>query len=346
MLAIIFGILVTILILYISKDIFKKNKNAKKLLFKISLVLAITTFIVYKLLLKINFLKIAIHDINCSFYNRIVILLLSMSLAIMLDGLFAPIIQKIYENIQINNYEKKYKTNNFQYFRDILQTKSPAILSFCYNKKLNMEDIIVAVILNLQLQNVIKLQQNKIIVIDDSYNLTEHENYMLKNINKSNNKNFNKNFKKHLTNDLLKNKYIKSVNSDEINLIYFMEFFMLWMIFYCLTTIPIIFAYSNIALLSILAYFLIFAGVPLYKSAYTKINPMLRTKQTLELNGKLLGLKNYISDFSNIQHNSIENINLYEEYVIYAIIFNIKGKLNNECKEIYKNIKESLHSDN
>ena len=172
MLAIFFGILVTILILYISKDIFKENINAKKLLLKIFIILAITTSVVYTLLLKINFLKIAIHDVSCSLNKKIVIFLLSISLAIMLDGVFAPIIQKIHEKIKINNYEKKYKTNNFQYFRDILQINSPAILAFCYNKKLNLEDIVVTVILNLQLKNIIKLQQNKIVVIDNSYNFT------------------------------------------------------------------------------------------------------------------------------------------------------------------------------
>ena len=61
MLAIIFGILVTFLILHISKDIFRKNKNAKKLLFKISILLFITTIIVYTLLMKINFLKTAVN---------------------------------------------------------------------------------------------------------------------------------------------------------------------------------------------------------------------------------------------------------------------------------------------
>ena len=68
----------------------------------------------------------------------------------------------------------------------------------------------------------------------------------------------------------------------------------------------------------------------------------IRTKKALKLSGKLKGLKNYIHDYSIIANNGIENINLYDEYVIYAIILNIRGKLNTQCKQIYRNIKNRV----
>ena len=88
-----------------------------------------------------------------------------------------------------------------------------------------------------------------------------------------------------------------------------------------------------------LAYFLTFVSVPIYKKIQAKINPILRKDKALELSGKLKGLKNYINDYSMIKDYGVENINLYDEYVIYAVIFNIRGKLNTECKKIYDNIK-------
>ena len=106
-----------------------------------------------------------------------------------------------------------------------------------------------------------------------------------------------------------------------------------------LMTMPFFIKVTPLGALVFVAYFLTFAGVPIYKFVQSKINPVTRTRKALELSGKLAGLKKYIKDYSNIRNNGVENINLFDEYVIYAIIFNIQGKLNDECREIYINMK-------
>lgn len=339
MLAIVFGIIVTIIVIILFKDYYKDLKK----FFSLIIIFAITTIFIYMIISNIHFLKDIISKNNFILYDKLVILLTSMSIAILIDGIFANIIQKLYENYIIIKYEKKHKTKNYEYYRNIIQTKSPAILSYCYNKKINVEDEVIAIILSLQKRGIIELKENKLTLIGEIKKLKNHEKYVLQNIKKisSNNKEFKKVFKQLLINDLEEEEFIYVPNTEDVNIVSIMEMFMIWMILYILVAIPIFMQFSSIGALVFLAYFLTFVGIPIYKAIQENINPVIRNEKALELSGKLKGLKNYIEDYSIIKNNGIENIVLYDEYVIYAIIFNIKGKLNNECKQIYKNIKNN-----
>ena len=332
MLAIIMGIIVTIFII----AIYKNSDSSYKISWSIIILFAVTTISLYFFISNIRFIRDVISVGLFPIYDKFVILLVSMSIAILVDGIFAGIIQKIYENNEINKFEKKYKTENYEYYRDILQTKSPAILSYCYNKKIKVEDEVVAILLNLHKNGVIKLSENKITILGDLSSLSEHEKYIFK--KDLNNKDFKKTFKSLLIEDLEKERYVYKKNESEFNIVAIMEVFMVWMIIYMLVSIPIFMKISNFGILVFLAYFLTFAGVPIYKAIQNKINPVFRSKKALELSGKLKGLKRYIVDYSIIESNGVENINLYDEYIIYAVIFNIKGKLNKECKKIYRNM--------
>ena len=68
----------------------------------------------------------------------------------------------------------------------------------------------------------------------------------------------------------------------------------------------------------------------------------IKTNKALLLNAKLNGLYNYLKDFTIINERKVLEIKLYNDYIIYAIIFNVKGKLNDECLTIYNNIQEKL----
>ena len=50
---------------------------------------------------------------------------------------------------------------------------------------------------------------------------------------------------------------------------------------------------------------------------------------------KLNGLKNFLTEFSVINERQIEEITMWDYYVIYAIIFDLKGKLDREVKALY-----------
>lgn len=332
MLAIIFAVIVTVLLLLLAKPNFKNLKKYTVML----ITVFVTTAFVFIIFYNITFFKNIISESEYIIYDIFVLVITSMSIAILIDGVFAFIFQKVHETRIINSYEKKYNAEEYEYYRDIIKNISPAILSYCYNKKINVEDEVVAVLLNLQHKNIIKLNQDTLTVLGDTKNLSIHEKYILGHINNID----NKQFRKLLIEDMEKKNYVKTADANEMNIVYIMEYFMLWMILYILVAIPIFMGLSNLGIMLFLAYFLTFIGIPIYKVIQEKINPAIRTEEALSLSGKLAGLKNYIKDYSNIKDFGIENINLYDEYVIYAVIFNIKGKLDTECRKIYRNTKD------
>ena len=214
-------------------------------------------------------------------------------------------------------------------------------LSYCYNRKINIEDETVAILLNLQNKGIIELKENEIIIGDIS-NLKQHEKYFLRNTYKNDDKEFQKNFKEVLLSDLEEENYVFNEDDKLSSFDTIMGFFIVWMIIYILVAIPIFMQFSSIGLILFLAYSLTFVGIPIFEKIEEKRNPAIRTEKALEISGQLKGLKNYIKDYSNIKDYGTENINLYDEYVVYAVILDIKGHLNKDCKQIYSNIKNML----
>lgn len=340
MLAIVFAIIVTILILIMCKDFYKDFKKFLSLIF----IFIITTIFIYVILSHIDFFKNIISQSNYPIYDKFVLLLNSLSIAILIDGIFSCIFQSLYESIIIWRHEKAIKSQDFEYYRDILQTKAPAILSYCYNRKLNIEDEVVAILLNLKKKGIIELEKDAINIIGNINGLESHEKYVLNNIKRisSDKKTFKHSFKTLLFEDLVRKNYAYIPTSEKVNIYDIMGIFIVWMIIFTLVTIPIFMELSQIGFMLFFAYFLTFVCIPIYEAIDKKIHPIVRTKKALKLSGKLKGLKNYIHDYSIIANNGIENINLYDEYVIYAIILNIRGKLNTQCKQIYRNIKNRV----
>ena len=58
-----------------------------------------------------------------------------------------------------------------------------------------------------------------------------------------------------------------------------------------------------------------------------KNNNYVRTKKGEELNEKLEGLKNYLKDYSNIHEKDENSLTLWEDYLIYSVIFNQNTKV-------------------
>lgn len=317
-------------ILYVD-GYYKKYKKSGVIIF----IFVGLTILFYITLSKLEIIKELRLYSEFPIYDNIIILLLSMAISINLDGIIAIFLQKIYEKKIINEYEKKYNVEVYEYYREILKNESPAILSYCYNKKINVEDEVVATLLNLKRKNIIEINDNVLTIVGDINSLNNHEKYILNNFKRID----KKEFKYQLLKDLMTQRYVRKRDKKDVDIVSIMEIFMIWMIFYILMTILIFMNSTSLGILEFIAYFLTFAGIPIYKFIQSKINPVTRTIKALELGGKLSGLKKYIQDYSNIKNTGIENINLFDEYVIYAIIFDIKGKLNDDCKNIYLNMK-------
>lgn len=61
-----------------------------------------------------------------------------------------------------------------------------------------------------------------------------------------------------------------------------------------------------------------------------------RSKLAEELNKKLEGLKNYINEYSLLKDKTSEDITLWEDYLIYSVIFNQNNDIIEEYKKYYK----------
>ena len=55
-----------------------------------------------------------------------------------------------------------------------------------------------------------------------------------------------------------------------------------------------------------------------------------------EVNYKLDGLKNFIRDFSSLDERTKEEIILWDDYLIYSVIFGDNKKIYNEMKDKVK----------
>ena len=67
-------------------------------------------------------------------------------------------------------------------------------------------------------------------------------------------------------------------------------------------------------------------------------NKWVKTQKGYEIFTKIVGLKNHIKDYSMLSDSELKEITIWNDYLIYAIIFNNTSKLNKEANEFYKKI--------
>lgn len=74
--------------------------------------------------------------------------------------------------------------------------------------------------------------------------------------------------------------------------------------------------------------------IPIYLLTYfntyiikMKKNSYIRTKKGEIINEDLEGLKNYLKDFSNMHERDEKSLTLWEDYLIYSVIFNQNSKV-------------------
>ncbi len=89
--------------------------------------------------------------------------------------------------------------------------------------------------------------------------------------------------------------------------------------------------------ISIILFILLLFIVPLYfisfEFSYTPIE-YERTELGKDINQKLNGLKNYIKDFSNLKDADTDALVLWEDYLIYSVMFNINKDIYDEFVQL------------
>lgn len=261
----------------------------------------------------------------------------------------------IYIGIKIGTrmYSKqKLSKNDFQktkeYYREILQGYSPAVLSFIDDFEIEYPSTIIASLLQLSKNHFITMEQGVIKKntkekLDDT-NLESNETYILNHIKEDRVVLNNAEFKKQLTEDALKKgliKNIQEVNKEKKKKI-IKAFISLFAIF-SVTFIPInamgnfkieggilpvlLFLIMVISLLGMFFYPLILIVSYAVYSIKNQNCPYVRTEKGEEINKKLEGLKIYLKEYSYLEEKKESEIVIWEEYLVYSVLFNQNTKI-------------------
>jgi len=229
------------------------------------------------------------------------------------------------------------------YYRDILKNYSPAELSYIDKFEILPQNDIAASLLSLELNKNIYLD-NKI-QINNTYtenNISSNEKYILDSIEDGIITNLNETeFTTKVKEDAIRNGLLKEskIEWGKFTRVLILSLsFMALMIFICITLFSdFVSNPTNIAdwklfilMFAILLILYLPISIGIYFNTYIvkmKKNSYIRTKKGEELNENLEGLKNYLKDYSNIHEKDEKSLTLWEDYLIYSVIFNQNTKV-------------------
>lgn len=268
---------------------------------------------------------------------------------------FLVIIGYIGIRLAVKAYVKdKLNSNDFgkykDYYREILSNYSPGELSYIDNFEFNYDRVLVATIFNLKLKKYISLNNDITIINSNLEKLDANEKYVMDNFGHIN----SFVFKEKVINDALNAGLIetqKDLRQKTIKRV--LKLFLIYIIisilfgFSIFLTVNLINANVTIgiiiALLVLTPLFIITFFFPLFSVIYfltynifNKLSPYVRTEKGNDSNRMLEGLKNYFKDFSNIETRKKEELSIWEEYLIYSILFGLNDDIVNETKDLYK----------
>lgn len=316
-------------------------------IYKMSLlILILTTPIIYYMIYNNDIIQLLLKESNLIQLDLYLILGSSIAITFFIVQGIMYIVQKYTENKEIKRIEEKLPNSKieYEYYRDIIKKYSPAMLAYCYSKNINIKDSIAATLLNL-------IKQNKLVIINNNIQLNEkedfsklkfHEKLIIRcyiNREYTEERLMKKYFLSDLKEDLKRNKLLRSIMDKKINSTYIVEIFLAWQLLILLFCFPIFIEKCALVGLFIICFFLTVIDSFIYKPIQSKINNHALSNEGVEIAAKMKGLKNYINDFSNIKNEGINNFKLFDDYVTYAIILNLPGRLNNEAQKLYNLIK-------
>ena len=246
--------------------------------------------------------------------------------------------------------------NKKEYYRDFLQNYSPAVLSYIDDFDVGERDII-ATVLNLELKGKVKIQDDRIeIVSDEDASLEYNEKYILRAIknNSFNPKNMINDFKSVVVSDV--NSYgllcEKKVRRKGIlkSLVKGTVIAIMAILLYgcCLYLFEDVLDLDDtfVGILFAIPCFLVFATIFLYPTAtisYSffaylqtfKETEMYRTDKAEKINENIEGLKNFLKDFSLLAEREREEIELWDRYLIYSVMFGQNKEIVRDFEKYY-----------
>jgi len=240
---------------------------------------------------------------------------------------------------------KKYKG----YYRECIKKYSPAVLSYIDNFEIDNYKDIIATLLNLKLKKYIDITETGIQILNNNLeNLAHNERYLLNNLNNWN----TKIFKESVIRDAEKSRLIE-FRTDGMKGIYkrliilfivCIILILLWNIIYTLPDGEIYLGNNFIIKLDINIISTIMLcgilGIPFMMLPYAFVYLIasglyVRSKKGNEINEMLEGLKNYIKECTILNKRSMDELILWEDYLIYSVIFNQNKKVMQEFERSF-----------
>lgn len=268
----------------------------------------------------------------------------------------------------LHNYKEKMDTRklenkiiikniDFQYYRDIIEEYSPAMLSLILDG-LEFDKDLGASVIYLINKGYIQLQdENKIIRTNKDYSKLPEDlkiicdsdiNHLLSCTRLQTKTNKEKVQARESGKTRIK--WLKTIENQAIEKGLVTEkedkSWKTILILFVLGIVEALFA------MSVEAYgLLFFSGIVIFLLMFLKFwafdeNKFVKTQKGYELYTKIVGLKNYIKDYSNLSESKLKEITIWEEYLIYAIILNDTSKLNKEAKDFYKKVCDIREGEN
>ena len=230
------------------------------------------------------------------------------------------------------------------YYRDIIKNYNPAVLSYIDDFKNIEEKDIISLLMSLQLKRKIIMEEKGISIIDNDYSdLSESEICVLNSISKGkvNIRSFeikNSVIKDCFKKDLIRKEDIyvigKRICRKIISII-------VWIIF-CFYLSDFLFEsekeiFAILGSIIMIINIICIQGYFIYIFSYAvhQFVSYVRTPKGEEINVKLEGLKVFLKDFGNMKDKDSNELMLWEDYVIYSVLFRInKDAINKYSKYI------------
>lgn len=246
----------------------------------------------------------------------------------------------------IKKLEKKNLTYNANkdilYYRDILKDLTPFEISILANLNIEEKKDIVATILWYQQKNYIDIK-NEQIIFNSDVKLNKKDELFL-NFLKTNDYGYLESYKNISYKDLKEKKYIVE-NKYKLNIAKnIILIFGLFIITIVLILLNIFFVKNMIIqktidlLLIVIIFFIIYKKIASIVTSYiNKTNNFRRTKLGEEKITYIHALQNFIHDFSNLKDYNKEQILLWEDFLIYAIVLEQNDKIIEDITKLFKN---------
>lgn len=227
-------------------------------------------------------------------------------------------------------------TTNINYFREPLKNLSPFDISILANLSIEDNKDIAATILWYQNKEYINIKDNKIIY-NNNINYSEKDKLFLNYLNTKNKEYLNQ-YKTVTYSELLENNIIEENkffnNISKIFAINFLTLCILYILTIFLILLNEFIIQNSITKILILIFIIIISLFITYKKVSTIIKiyinrkyKYIRTKQGNEITTYIHALQNYIHDFSNLKDANKEQITLWNDFLVYAIVLEENTKI-------------------